>query len=108
MSLEELKRARQVPSPSRHPPDRPTAAVAATEISLLGLRKDEAQPLLVKALDDAVLADLPYLRVVHGKGTGALRRLVHDVLAADARVRRFGFAPANQGGPGVTIVEFTA
>lgn len=108
MSLEELKRARQVPSPSPRPPDRPTTAVAATEISLLGLRKDEAQPLLVKALDDAVLADLPYLRVVHGKGTGALRQLVHDVLAADARVKRFGFAPANQGGPGVTIVEFTA
>lgn len=108
MSLEELKRARRLPSPSPRPPDRPTAAVAATEISLLGLRKDEAQPLLVKALDDAVLADLPYLRVVHGKGTGALRQLVHDVLTADARVKRFGFAPANQGGPGVTIVEFTA
>ena len=108
MSLEELKRARRLPSPAPRPPARPTAAVAAAEISLLGLRKDEAQPLLVKALDDAVLADLPYLRVVHGKGTGALRQLVHDVLTADARVKRFGFAPANQGGPGVTIVEFTA
>src|SRR5437667_9243817 len=36
-----------------------------------GLRVDEAEPVLVKALDDAVLADLPYLRVIHGKGTGA-------------------------------------
>src|SRR5438094_919103 len=75
---------------------------------LRGLRVDEAEARLVKALDDAVLADLPYLRVIHGKGTGAVRERVHEVLAADPRVQRFGFAPANQGGHGVTIVEFTA
>jgi len=62
----------------------------------------------VKALDDAVLADLQYLRVVHGKGTGALRELVHEVLSVDPRVKRFSFAPPNQGGPGVTVVEFKA
>ncbi len=73
-----------------------------------GLRLDEAEPVLVKALDDAVAADLPYLRVIHGKGTGAVRKLVHEILSADSRVQRFGFAPANQGGHGVTIVEFTA
>ena len=73
-----------------------------------GLRADEAEARLVKALDDAVLADLPFLRVIHGKGTGALRQLVHDILSADTRVERFGFAPPNQGGHGVTIVEFTA
>ena len=84
------------------------AASAASEISLRGLRVADAEPLLTKALDDAVLADLPYLRVIHGKGTGALRQFVHDVLAADPRVKRFGFAPANQGGHGVTVVEFTA
>jgi DNA mismatch repair protein MutS2 len=108
MSLDELKRARKAPSPSARPPDRPTAVVAATEISLIGLRVAEAEPLLVKALDDAVLADLPSLRVVHGKGTGALRQFVHEVLSADPRVKRFGFAPPNQGGPGVTVVEFKA
>jgi DNA mismatch repair protein MutS2 len=46
--------------------------------------------------------------VVHGKGTGALREFVHDVLSADPRVQRFGFAPPNQGGHGVTLVEFRA
>ena len=114
MSLEDLKRARK-PSPStalhRPPPSStvPAPAVsAATEISLIGLRVAEAEPLLIKALDDAVLADLPYLRVVHGKGTGALREFVHDVLSADPRVKRFGFAPPNQGGHGVTLVEFRA
>jgi DNA mismatch repair protein MutS2 len=108
MSLEELKRARKAPSPSARPPDRLTAAVAATEISLIGLRVAEAEPLLLKALDDAVLADLPYLRVVHGKGTGALRQFVHEVLSADPRVKRFGFAAPNQGGHGVTVVELKA
>ena len=117
LSLEELRRLKQEqPDAPRRPPSpawppagagRP-AATAATEISLRGLRLDEAEPLLVKALDDAVAADLPYLRVIHGKGTGAVRKLVHEILSADARVKRFGFAPANQGGHGVTIVEFTA
>ena len=112
MSLEDLKRARHAPSPSDRPAVRPSAQApavsAATEISLIGLRVSEAEPLLVKALDGAILADLSTLRVIHGKGTGALRQLVHEVLAADPRVKRFSFAPPNQGGPGVTVVEFKA
>ena len=112
MSLEDLKRARKPSTALHRPPPSSTAPApeveAATEISLIGLRVSEAEPLLVKALDDAILADLPYLRVIHGKGTGALRQLVHDVLSADPRVKHFGFAPSNQGGHGVTLVEFTA
>src|SRR5213078_4282764 len=118
LSLDELRSLKQ-PSPASAPrrppsPARPPAGAghstttATTEISLRGLRPDEAEARLVKALDDAVLADLPFLRVIHGKGTGALRQLVHDLLSADTRVARFGFAPPNQGGHGVTIVEFTA
>jgi len=114
MSLDELKRARKAsPSAALHrPPPSSTAPApeveAATEISLIGLRVAEAEPLLVKALDDAVRADLPSLRVIHGKGTGALRQRVHEVLSADSRVKRFGFAPPSQGGHGVTVVEFRA
>ena len=117
LSLEDLRRQRQESSsaPRRPPsPARPPAGAgqptttATTEISLRGMRAGEAEARLVKALDEAVLADLPYLRVIHGKGTGALRQLVHDILSADTRVARFGFAPPNQGGHGVTIVEFTA
>ena len=112
MSLEELKSARRGSASPNLPQPPPTSTApsrtAATEISLIGLRVSEAEPLLVKALDDAILADLPYLRVIHGKGTGALRQLVHDVLSADPRVKHFGFAPSNQGGHGVTLVEFTA
>lgn len=112
MSLEDLKRARHAPSPSDRPAVRPSAQApavsAGTEISLIGLRVSEAEPLLVKALDGAILADLSTLRVIHGKGTGALRQLVHEILSADPRVKRFGFAPSNQGGHGVTLVEFRA
>ena len=112
MSLDELKRARK-PSTNLHRPPPPStvhapSVDAASELSLIGLRVSEAEPLLAKALDDAVSADLPYLRVIHGKGTGALRHFVHERLAADSRVKRFGFAPPNQGGHGVTIVEFRA
>jgi DNA mismatch repair protein MutS2 len=117
VSLDQLRRQREEagaprrpPSPARPPAGagRPTpATTAATEVSLIGLRVPDAEPVLAKALDDAVLADLPYLRVIHGKGTGALRQLVHDVLEGDKRVKRFGFAPANQGGHGVTVAEFT-
>jgi DNA mismatch repair protein MutS2 len=92
--------------PSVHPSIRPSATVGS-EVSLRGLRADEAEAALERALDSAVLDDLPYLRVIHGKGTGALRDLVQRVLKHDNRVVRFGLAPANQGGSGVTVVEFS-
>jgi DNA mismatch repair protein MutS2 len=106
LSLEELRRQRGGLTPSaasNFPTVQPSTTVS--EISLRGLRADEAQAVLERALDQAVLADLPYLRIVHGKGTGTLRQLVHQLLERDPRVKRFGFAPANQGGHGVTVAE---
>ena len=112
MSLEDLRRQRSgspsSPSvPDRARPSHPAVSETAvsSEVSLRGMRADEAEAVLQRALDDAVLADLPYLRIIHGKGTGALRDLVHRVLAADSRVARFAFAPANQGGHGVTVAD---
>jgi DNA mismatch repair protein MutS2 len=78
---------------------------AGTEVDFRGLRVDELEVALHQALDQAVLDDLPYIRIIHGKGTGALRQRVRDVLGADPRVRAFALAPANQGGDGVTIAE---
>ena len=106
-SLEDLKRARGVPTlpASRLPLPAPDVAVGATEISLIGMRAGEAEGELLRALDAAIAADLPYLRIIHGKGTGALRKMVHEVLGQDRRVRRFGFAAANQGGAGATVAE---
>jgi DNA mismatch repair protein MutS2 len=108
LSLDDLRRLRNAPAPSARPPVRPSADVstAASEVSLRGMRLDDAEAVLIKALDDAVLAELPYLRVIHGKGTGAVRAMVHEMLKHDSRVARFALAPANQGGSGVTVVEF--
>ena len=108
VNLEELRRRKNIPSASKSP-DRSVArsdTAVESEISIRGLTIEEAEPLLQRALDDAVLGDLPYLRIIHGKGTGVLRDFVNGVLSRDKRVKRFQLAPANQGGHGVTIAEF--
>jgi DNA mismatch repair protein MutS2 len=81
-------------------------AAASQEVDLRGLTGDEAVTALVRAVDDAIVAELASLRVIHGKGTGALRARVAEVLKRDGRVSRFALAPMQQGGSGVTIVEF--
>jgi DNA mismatch repair protein MutS2 len=78
------------------------------EIDLRGFTGDEAETATLAAVDAAVLAEQPYLRIIHGMGTGVVRERVRRVVAGDRRVARFGFAPRNQGGTGVTIVEFSA
>lgn len=83
-------------------------ATSSLEVDLRGLRVDEAESAMLAALDGAVLVDQPFLRVIHGKGTGAVRERVHEVLKGDRRVRKYALAPANEGGSGVTIVEFRA
>lgn len=62
---------------------------------------------MIQALDSAIAADLGRLRIIHGKGTGALRAMVQRILKSDRRVAKFEFAPLTQGGPGVTIAEFS-
>ncbi len=84
------------------------AELAPLEIDLRGHRVDEAEMAMVAALDAAVLADHPSLKVIHGKGTGAVRERVHEVLSRDPRVSQFALAPPKAGGSGVTIVEFRA
>lgn len=78
----------------------------STEINLLGKTVDEALPTLDKYLDDAYLAHLPSVRVVHGKGTGALRSAVHNHLKRLKYVREFRLGEYGEGDAGVTIVTF--
>ncbi|MBI2537189.1 MAG: Smr/MutS family protein, partial [Gemmatimonadetes bacterium] len=78
----------------------------APDLDLRGLTVDEATAALVAALDSAVVNDLPWLRIIHGKGTGALRAAVQQWLAADSRVAAFRLAPPQEGGAGVTLAEF--
>jgi DNA mismatch repair protein MutS2 len=91
---------------AKHPPGSLAPQLPSSlEIDLRGLRADEAEAAALGAVDAAVLADQPHLRIIHGMGTGAVREAVRRVLAADKRVSKFGFAPRNQGGTGVTIAE---
>lgn len=77
-----------------------------TEVDLRGLSADEAAVVLVSAVDRAVVNDAPFLRIIHGKGTGALRAKVKEVLERDRRVASFRLGLAQEGGSGVTIAEF--
>lgn len=78
----------------------------ATEIDLRGMRPDEAEGAVLSALDAAVSADLRGLRIIHGKGTGALRERVAEMLRKDTRVKQFRLGAWNEGGAGVTMAEF--
>ena len=78
----------------------------STEINLLGKTVDEAVAELDKYLDDAYLAHLKSVRIVHGKGTGALRKGVHNYLRRQKHVADFHLAEFGEGDAGVTIVEF--
>lgn len=75
------------------------------EINLLGKTVDEGVALLDKYLDDAYLAHLSTVRVVHGKGTGALRKGIHQYLRKQKHVKSFRLGEFGEGDAGVTIVE---
>ena len=76
------------------------------EINLIGMTVDEAMPVLGKYLDDAYLAHLKEVRVIHGRGTGALRKGVHDHLKRTKYVKSYRLGEFGEGDMGVTIVEF--
>jgi DNA mismatch repair protein MutS2 len=98
------------PSPSHAPAPSASSPSSASslEIDLRGMTGEEAEMATVAAVDAAVLAEQPFLRIIHGMGTGVVRERVRRVVSKDRRIARYAFAPRNQGGTGVTIVEFSA
>lgn len=92
-----------------------TAPVASTfagrifappeEINLIGKRADEAILELEEYLDNAILSNAKSVRIIHGRGTGALRRAVHDYLKNTQLVDSFELAPPEEGGEGATLVK---
>ena len=82
------------------------SAHISTEINLLGKTVDEAIAELDKYLDDAYIAHLKSVRIVHGKGTGALRKGIHNYLKRQKHVDSFRLGEFGEGDAGVTIVEF--
>ncbi len=96
------------------PADRSTASVfwsapsgpVRTDVDLRGLRVDEVDRELLQAMDQAILNDLPGLRIIHGKGTGAVRSRVREILEEEGRVSDFRLGGRTEGGAGVTMVSF--
>ncbi len=78
----------------------------STEVNLIGMTVDEALPVMEKYLDDAYLAHMPSVRVVHGRGTGALKNAVHKRLRQLKYIKEFRLGEFGEGGTGVTIVTF--
>ena len=78
----------------------------SSEINVIGLNVDEAIPLIDKYIDDCYIANLPTCRIVHGKGTGALRKGIHLFLKNAPQVKSYRLGTFGEGEMGVTIVEF--
>ena len=77
----------------------------SAKLDLRGHRYEEAMHEVDQYLDSAVLAGYPSVTIIHGKGTGALRQGVTDMLSSDRRVDSFNYSPANAGGDGSTVVK---
>ncbi|MFQ5521579.1 MAG: Smr/MutS family protein, partial [Candidatus Methylomirabilia bacterium] len=86
-------------------PDKPDVPA---ELHLLGKTAEEARDFVEKYLDDAFLGGLASVRLVHGKGTGALRKAIHELLAAHPLVKQFRDGEPHEGGGGATVVELRA
>ena len=82
------------------------ASSVKSEIMLIGMTTAEAESGLMKYLEDCVLAGIKEARIVHGKGTGALRSCVQDILIKDDRVESYRSGTQGEGDSGVTIVKF--
>ncbi len=113
LSLSELERVDELaaPKPNRRTSARPVLAEEkrrslGLEVDLRGMTQDQALEVLDKYLDDAVLAGAPFVRIIHGKGTGALRRAVSQQLKRDSRITRFRLGETGEGGDGVTVAAF--
>jgi len=78
---------------------------AEAELNLIGKTTADAEYEVDRFLDEAYLSSLPNVRIIHGFGTGALKKFVHHFLKGHPHVEKFGFAPRDQGGQGATIVE---
>ncbi len=80
----------------------------AMELDLRGNRAAEVEPALERYLDEAYRSGLPMVRIIHGKGTGALRQVVREALKLSPVVQRQESAPANEGGEGATVAYLRA
>lgn len=77
----------------------------AAELNLIGKTTADAEYEIDRFLDEAYMASLPRVRIIHGFGTGALKNYVHHFLKGHPHVEKYAFAPSDQGGNGATVAE---
>jgi DNA mismatch repair protein MutS2 len=107
--LQELEVRAEPGQPTRPRPaaaSKPARPEVGLELDLRGQTVDEAAVNLDKYLDDAYLAHLPHAHIIHGKGTGALRRYVRETVTSHPLVENWRRGNRHEGGDGVTVVEF--
>ncbi|MGO9570752.1 MAG: endonuclease MutS2 [Desulfomonilaceae bacterium] len=78
------------------------------ELNVIGLRVEDALPIVEKALDEALLGGLPSMNIIHGKGTGRLKKAIWDYLSGHALVQSFRSGDIRAGGAGVTVVDLVS
>ncbi len=100
-ALDRLGRARDEPSRPVLVP--PSPGPVNLEIDLRGYRAAEIEAMLDEYLEQAYRSGMPFVRIIHGKGTGALRQVVRELLSIHPAVASHEIAPANQGGDGATV-----
>ena len=79
----------------------------STEINLIGKTTDEALLELDKYIDDAYIAHIPVVRIIHGRGTGALKKAVNEFCRKSQIIKNYRPGDFTEGGDGVTVVSFT-
>jgi DNA mismatch repair protein MutS2 len=104
-SLEELRSRSATTELHLHSKDSDSKFQTSNEINLIGKKTDEAVDLVDKFLDKAFLNGVAEVRIIHGHGTGALRKAVAELLADHPHVHKFAKASQDQGGSGATLVE---
>jgi DNA mismatch repair protein MutS2 len=105
-SLELRHKAAQSPEEQEAKVALPPAPTVSLELHLRGLRVEEALPRLERYLDEAYRAQVPFVRIVHGKGTGTLRQAVRAFLRDYPLVESFRDGAEGEGDTGVTVVHF--
>ena len=101
-----FRRAPEVKRPSEGKVKKSIASSFKTEVDVRGMIGDDAWFVVDKYLDDAVLAGIPSVRVIHGKGTGALRAALWKYFKADKRIKSYRHGEWGEGDAGVTVIEF--
>jgi DNA mismatch repair protein MutS2 len=99
----ERRASPEATTPERATPQAKAQSAPSVELDLRGQRVEETLPQVEKYLDDAFLAGMPFVRIVHGKGTGALRQAVREQLRVHPLVKSFRAGEQGEGGSGVTV-----